>query len=217
MFKIIKKVINPKYLVITPLKKGDCISPSLTNTIQYNKSYDWISYEGNNNIPLNTELALKKYESKYEPVKYIIKIDNDIHMQKGMLNKMYNVLSNSKDNIGYVYVPFKYTLKEQSITFDREFDKELLIQQNYISSNSMIKRNILEEIGGFVTDDKYVRLLDWCLWLKMLRYGYIGEKINSFFQTPLNKNNVSAGSTKDYKLKYDRVKQDFILPYHKLL
>ena len=211
MLKIIKQTKNPKYLVITPLKNGDKISKITKKSINRNRhQFDWISYQSNNNIPTNTELALKEY--KY--IRYIIKIDNDINANRNMLDKMYNVLHTMPKHIAYCYPKFKYLLPNgKSIDFtDNIFNVERLLKSNYITSNSMIDRYKLDEIGGFVTDNKYVRLLDWALWLKFLYYGYIGVPSNTGFVTALNDNNISARGNEDYKEKHKRVYDDFVLP-----
>jgi hypothetical protein len=145
---------------------------------------------------------------------YIIKIDNDINANKNMLDDMYDILKKTDDSIAYCYPPFKYILpNKQEISFSGRFDKNRLLQGNYITSNSLIKYDKLKEIGGFVCDKKYERLLDYCLWLKFLRYGYIGIECNKGFITPLNENNVSARGQEDFKDKMNMVRQDFILPY----
>jgi hypothetical protein len=143
----------------------------------------------------------------------MIKIDNDIYMDNNLLDDMYHTIINADDNVGYVYCPFTYIAYDGAeMLFDYPFNKKKLLDSNYISSNSMINRNMLEEIGGFVVDNKYVRLLDWCLWLKMLKHGYIGQRISSdkSFTTPLVEGNVSSRGFDDYVIKRDRVIEDFI-------
>jgi hypothetical protein len=97
--------------------------------------------------------------------------------------------------------------------FNVDFNEKKLLQHNYITSVSLIKRDLLDRIGGFVIDRQYERLLDYCLWLTFLRYGYHGIKGDIGFVTGLNKNNVSGRGQEDYIEKMKRVKQDFILPY----
>ena len=143
--------------------------------------------------------------------KYLIKLDNDIYPERGLLDEMYNVLSVSQDNIAYTYCPFKYILPGgREIVFNRDFEGDRLLKSNYISSNSMIKLDKLLEVGGFVTDKKYERLLDWCLWLRFYSYGYIGKKVSKSFTTPLSPDNVSARGKQDHDLKYKRVYEDFV-------
>jgi hypothetical protein len=75
----------------------------------------------------------------------------------------------------------------------------------------MIKLDKLDQVDGFVCDDRYIRLLDWCLWLRFLYYGFEGIKLDSKkFITPLNENNVSSRGVDDYKLKHQRIYEDFV-------
>lgn len=214
MFKIQHKSRWPKFLIITPLRPQDKISAETRKTIKRNTtSFDWISYESDNNIPTNTTFALNEYESQYPKLNYLIKIDNDINLDRSLLDSMYSNLVNSNNIIGYCYCPFKFILPDaKEIQFTQQFNRNKLIEQNYISSNSMIKRNMLEYVGGFVTDGKYERLLDWAFWLRCLYYGFEGLMIPSKqFSTPLNENSVSNRGVQDYKTKYNRVYKDFSL------
>lgn len=215
MLTTIHKSKSPKFLIITPLKEGDKISKETKKTVKRNTiSFDWISYESNNNIPTNTTLALEEYEQQYIKPEYLIKVDNDIEMDRSLLDNMYYNLVNSNDRIGYCYCPFRYVLPDgREIQFNQQFDRNKLLKQNYISSNSMIKRNVLDEVGGFVCDNKYERLLDYAFWLRCLYYGYEGLMIpGKEFRTPLNEGNISNRGEDDYKLKYSRIYNDFCLP-----
>jgi hypothetical protein len=216
MFRLLRKTKYPKLLVITPLKTGDKISYSTKNSIFKNKvEFDWVSYEGNYNIPTNTEMGLNLYNDKFNPLPYCIKVDNDVKMDKGMLDDLFITLSKSDDNVAYCYPPFKYILSNQQvISFENcPFDKVRLLKSNYISSVSLIKFDKLKAIDGFVKNSKYERLLDYCLWLKFLRHGYIGVQGKVGFTTTLNKDNVSARGTQDYEEKLSRVHSDFVNPY----
>lgn len=213
MLKVIQETKNPLFLVITPLKPNDKISKETKISIKRNRyAFDWISYEGDNNIPTNTQLAM--FQWKYIP--YIIKIDNDINAERGMLDSMYLTLSHHlcSQNVAYVYPYFDFLLENgRKISFPfTGFNSYRLLSANYISSNSMIKRDLLDKVGGFVTDQKYERLLDWALWLRFLYYGYVGTNVNKYFSTPLNKEGISNRGQKDYELKAWEVKRDFVDP-----
>jgi hypothetical protein len=76
----------------------------------------------------------------------------------------------------------------------------------------------LENIGGLVTSDDYFRLLDWALWLKFLRNGFIGHPISGCsFVAEASKGKVSSGSQEDYILKHRLVTNDFVIPILKEL
>lgn len=214
--KIIKKAKNPKFLVITPLRISDSISHSTLNLLNTTKTeFDWISFSGNNNIPKNTQLGLDEYERTIGNVEYIIKVDNDITAEDNFLDSLYETLRNSDDKIAYSYCKFSFIGKSRRFEFNNiEFDELKLLNSNFISSVSMIKRDKLKEIGDFIYDEKYVRLLDYALWLKFLANGYIGiPDYNTRFTADLNENSVSASSAKDYAIKMQRIREDFVLPY----
>jgi len=211
--KIVKSNKKPELLVITPLSLGDKISKETKKGIKRNKvSFDWISYMGKGNPYKNTKLAYKQYrkDNGFVP-KYVLKIDNDITPTRYLMDRMYNVLENSDNNIAYAYTSFEF-IGSINVKFPlRPFNKKFLLKNNYISSMSMIKTQLLDQTGSFVIDDKYFRLLDWCLWLKFLKFGFIGAPIeNAHFTAFAGPKSISCRGLKDYKEKYQHVKEDFI-------
>lgn len=215
LFSIVKKVENPKFLVITPLKIEDKISKKTLNSIEKNSTpFDWVSFNGKWNIPTNTKYALENYNKKFEKLPYIVKIDNDINAAPCLLDFMYQTIKESNDNIAYVYSSFVYTKKDK-IQYEFKaipFSWKKLLNHNYISSNSMIKQDLLEKIGGFVCNKKFERLLDWALWLKFFENGYLGLPSQGFFAAEMNENSVSSRGIKDYKKKHEAVSQAFVKP-----
>lgn len=151
---------------------------------------------------------------KKSKIKYMIKIDNDIYADTGLLDDMYGTLHKTRKDIAYCYCPFKFVLGDgREISFPyREFDEERLLRNNYITSNSLIKLEALDDIGGFVCDSYYERLLDYATWLKFLKNFYIGICCKTGFITPLQEGSISARSEKDYQTKMDRILSDFIRP-----
>ena len=215
MFEIIKKVKNPRFLVITPLRKGDYISKQTLETINNNSTpFDWVSFKSKRNVPGNTKLGLLEYEKQFEKLPYLIKIDNDINASTSMLDLMYQTIKQSEENVAYVYTSFSYVKNGKSVaSFPAEkFDFQRLMKSNYISSNSMIKRDSLASVSGFVTDKKYERLLDYALWLKFLLNGYKGEPCISYFEAEMSEKSISARSNMDYQKKMSLIKTDFIDP-----
>jgi len=152
-----------------------------------------------------------------DPKKYtydfILMIDNDIIANKGMIDKLVRTLDECKDeNVAYAYASFEFKGYVNIKFIAKKFDVKRLLNNNYISSNSLIKTSIIEKID-FVYDNKYKRLLDWAYWLKLLKNGYIGISCSeAHFIAKSSANDVSAGSSKDFNLKRNRVVEDFILP-----
>jgi hypothetical protein len=212
------EVINatkfPDVLVITPLFSGDFISKDTKKTIRRNHiKYFWISSEGKNNIPTNVSEGLIWARAHVKPFpKYYILIDNDIILGRNMLDRLYKALDNSIKGIGYTYASFEFKgAVNQQFPAD-PFNPQRLVRANYISSNSMFKISMVNEVG-LVTDNKYKRLLDYAFLLKCLGKGYHGLNVpNARFVAISEPGDISAGSQQDYKIKYQRVFEDFIKP-----
>jgi hypothetical protein len=213
MLRIIKKTKRPKFLVITPLKPGDDISKLTRKSVKNNSTqFDWVAYSGENNIPKNTQIALDVYEKSIGSIDYLIKIDSHTVWKNKTLDKMYNALISSYPNVGYVYCSFEFKDEQNcpvASFVNINFNADRLRHSNYISSNSMIKKSALDDCP-FITDDKYVRLLDYAHWLSMLKKGYVGKLSDGYFYSEMKQSNISSGSQEDYQLKLSRVHSDFL-------
>lgn len=215
MIKTIVPCKNPEILAITPLRKGDKISPETKKTLKRcNVPFHWVSYMGDGNPYKNMVPPWRAYRKEHETPPYIIKIDNDLTCKRGMLDHLYEALKNSPAHVGYAYCCFRYR-GSVNMDFDNiQWDLRRMLQANYISSCSLMKSKVLEETGSFVTDDKYFRLLDWALWLQFLRRGYIGKFVpETSFTAYASPKAVSSGSQEDYQTKAVNVLQDFVNPY----
>lgn len=205
---------KPKVLVVTPLLPGHKVSKITKKTIKRNDTpFSWVSYSGENNIPTNAQKGINEYQRKWGMVKYFLMIDRDIEAGRHLIDRMYETLERSNDDIAYCYASFEFRGYVNASFPADTFDMIRLLEGNYISSNSMMKMSCLEEIGGLITDGQYTRLLDWALWLNFLRYGYSGIPCpDAYFIAHSDKEDVSAGTKEDYRLKYNRVKRDFAIP-----
>jgi hypothetical protein len=215
MLGYVKRNKNAKILIITPLLPNHKVSKLTKRTIKRNDvPYTWITFSSEANTAMNARLGMEAYEEEHELPPYIIKIDNDIELGRHMLDRLLESLENSRDMVAYSYCNFRYK-GAVNTSFDAiPFNIEKLLKQNYISSNSLIKVGHLKYIGGFITDERFKRLLDWCLWLQFLHNGYIGipcTKANFIAHT--KKDSVSAGSNQDYLTKRQRVYDTFVVPY----
>lgn len=214
LLKTIKEDENPQVLVVTPLLLNHKISRETKKTIKRNKTpLVWITSEGNNNIPTNAEIGIKWYKNCKKLPPYFLMLDNDIILGRNMIDRLVKCLSSSSDEVAYAYGSFEF-----KGSFNRKFPAETfdinrLAQHNYISSNSLIKLNKLDEIGGLIKDNRYKRLLDWALWLKFFYHGYYGIPCpNAKFVAKASDKDISAGSQQDYDTKRERVLQDFVKP-----
>jgi hypothetical protein len=211
---VVKECENPEILILTPLLPTHKLSNITKKTIKRNNvSFYWITCSNNQNIPKNHMDGIKWYKQNYGKLPpYIQFVDRDIEVGRGLLDRLHKKLDKSPKNVGYCYATFKF---KGYINHDFPaipFDINRLLQSNYISSNSLFRSYIIENIG-LVTDDKYKRLLDWAFLLKCFRNGYIGvPEPNAWFIAHSTEKDVSAGSQDDYRLKYTRVYNDFIIP-----
>lgn len=215
MIKIIREDKNSEILVVTPLLPGHKVSKDTKRTIKRNNiPFTWIISEGNNNIPINVENGLNEYRKQAgESLRYLLPLDRDIILGRSMLDRMYVSLRSSPVHIAYTYANFEFRGVVNKEFPAIPFDINSLVFNNYISSNSMIKIECLDKVGGFVKDDKYKRLLDWCLWLKFFDNGFIGLPcpIASFIATS-TEDDISTGTNQDFYLKRKRVLEDIVKP-----
>lgn len=214
MLSILKKVKEPKLLVVTPLLTGHKISKETKVALLRNDlEFDWISYESDGNTAKNYSDGINAYRKKYPAPKYVMMVDRDILPSRHMLDKMLAKIERSKNDIAFVYCNFEFRGTVNRRFYNIPYDPLTIVQNNYVSSNSMIKLNKLDEIGGVITDDKYKRLLDWALWLTFLSYGYYGELCaDASFVAISDDKSISAGTPAEYNQKRRLIQQDFIEP-----
>lgn len=211
--KIIKQDKGSKILVVTPLLPGHKISKNTKVTLKRNKTpITWLSSMGRNNIPTNAQLGINWYRRKYGKISYYLMLDNDITLGRKAIDKLYDKLKSSPPHIGYSYANFKYEGYTNRNFPAVPFDINRLVKANYISSNSLFKMNVIEEVG-LVTDEFYKRLLDWAFLLKAYGQGYMGLPVpEASFVAQSTINDVSAGDNTDYQIKSKRVYTNFIKP-----
>ncbi len=209
--RTIVKCKNPEILLITPLKIGDKVSKETKKSIKRNKTpIEWVSYQDIYNPAMNTKMAYDRWVYDNGSVPYVMKIDNDITASRGMIDKLYNGLKSQPHSVAYSYCSFEFTGCIKVKFSLRKFDEILLKKQNYISSCSLIDTSKLREIGGFVTDDNYKGLLDWCLWLKFLKNGYKGQPVQSaHFSAHASVKSVSCWPGGGYMETRKKVINDF--------
>jgi hypothetical protein len=216
--RILTEHTNPEILIVTPLLPDHKVSKLTKKTLKRNNvPYTWITSEGNNNIPTNALEGIKwwKYKGWKEETPlppYYIMIDRDIEMGRGMLDRLYSKLSKTTDSVGYCYSTFQFKGHINADFPAMPFDINKLVQSNYISSNSLFKSSVIEQVG-LVTDNKYKRLLDYAFLLKCFKMGYVGvPEPKSWFIAHSTEDDISAGSQNEYREKYLKVYRDFIEP-----
>lgn len=214
MIKIIKETKDPKILVVTPLLPDHDISKITKKTLKRNNvPFFWISSSGDQNIPKNALEGIQWYKKTYGKLPpYYMMIDRDIEAGRDLLDRLSQTLDRQDDCVGYCYSNFQFKGHVNCSFPAMPFDINRLIRGNYISSNSMFKSKVIEDVG-LVTDDKYKRLLDYAFLLKCFAHGYVGwPEARASFIAHSTKDDISAGDGDDYQLKFQRVYDDFIRP-----
>ena len=208
--KVLHLSESPEFSIVTPLRTGDFISNATKDTVfECKVPFNWISVESDNNVMRNFEIGFFELMKRKQLSKHIIKIDNDTEWMDDTLEEMSFVLQNSDEHVAYTYCSFQYKGVINNSFPAIDFNSEKLKQGNYISSNSMFKSKVIYDIG-LVTDDQYVRLLDWAFLLKCLKSGYIGKPSAGFFTAYSSQDSISARSIEDYNIKKERVRRDFL-------
>lgn len=152
----------------------------------------------------NDGLAPKKrndgFKKSTQP--YIFFIDDDILLPANYLETLYKTLLNKPDNIGYTYTgydgivlnPLTHPMRGNFEIKSLEFNTERLKQYNYISTMSLMKKNIFP---GF--DEKLKRFQDWDIYLTLLNSGIQGilTKNLKFFAYYLDEGITSVSNNQD--------------------
>ncbi len=111
--------------------------------------------------------------------KYLFFSDDDILLPHNHLKTLSDYLDANPD-VGYVYTDYQavvldmenHPIKKNYYHQSKEFDGEILKQENYISTMSMVRKDVF---CGF--DEKIKRLQDWDLWLTLLERGVKGKYV----------------------------------------
>lgn len=217
MLNILKQGKTKELLVITPLLIGHSISNETKKSIKKNDiDFTWISYEGTGKHATNVQAGINQFKKQFNFLpKYIQIIDRDIILGKNMLDRLHDTLVSasvkSDNKYAFSYCPFEYKGYMNVKFSPMEYDIKKLIKGNYISSNSMYNSQIIELVGGFITDEKMHRMSDWVMFLNLYKNGYIGKLCyNASFIAMSTKNDISAGSNEEYISTYKLIYQNFI-------
>ena len=147
----------------------------------YDYVYPLIEINNPNEIIINTYkgTAPRKrnigFNKSTQP--YIFFCDDDILLPNDYLLKLYNTLIKSI-NVGYVYTGYKgivlhpesHPMKGNFEIKSNEFNIDLLKRGNYISTMSLMKREVFPRF-----DENLRRFQDWDLYLTMLSNGVEGK------------------------------------------
>jgi len=113
--------------------------------------------------------------------KYIARQDGDDVSEKDRLEREINILN---DNSQYALVSSNMSYFDENGIWGQSNSKEIPTKNDFIKGSPfchapcMIRRNVLEEVGGYTVDKKLLRVEDYHLWFKIYSKGYKGYNIN---------------------------------------
>jgi glycosyltransferase involved in cell wall biosynthesis len=104
---------------------------------------------------------------------FVVFCDDDLELEANMIERLVNVLVKNPSK-AYAYCGFVLTKEDghQQVVGMIGFDAQRLIEGNYISGTSLIRRSKFMEVGMF--DASFRRLIDWDLWLSLMERGEEG-------------------------------------------
>jgi glycosyltransferase involved in cell wall biosynthesis len=105
--------------------------------------------------------------------KYVIFSDSDVYWHPGMFRKFKETFEKNPD-VDFVYGGYKWTDMEGAHV-PHDFDPYLLNVMNYIDTGNPVKREWVEKVGGW--DETLKRWQDWDLWLRIVKAGAKGMRI----------------------------------------
>lgn len=177
-----------------------------TNTI--NKLHDLekigkykIIFQENQKVSAARNNAITKARGKY-----ILPVDADNKIRKDFIQKASIILENKAD-ISIVYSHGEYFGEEQGIKYQRDFNLQALMLDNYIDTCALFRKEVWENTGGYDVSMKN-GYEDWEFWLHAAFKGYkfyrIDEILFDYRMLSTSRNN---------RVRADKSKTNAIMDY----
>jgi GT2 family glycosyltransferase len=131
--------------------------------------------------------SMRNAGAKKAKGEYILFSDNDLQWDKDAIAILYKTLKENP-KAGYAYG--SYTI-DGNVVGNKEFSSHDLWKWNYISTMSLIRREVWEKSGGF--DVAIKRFQDWDLWLTLLGKGIEGVFCKSTLFTTKIREGITFG------------------------
>tara|TARA_X000000950_G_C13813464_1_gene618665 strand:+ start:402 stop:1181 length:780 start_codon:yes stop_codon:yes gene_type:complete len=112
--------------------------------------------------------------------KYIARQDGDDYSENNRLQIQYDFLEN---NLKYAFVSNSFFYTYDNKIFGKNILKENPNIHDFIKgtpfchASTMIRKNILNKIGNYSTQNKYYRVEDYELWFRFYKNGFIGHNL----------------------------------------
>lgn len=113
---------------------------------------------------------------------YVFFCDDDVLLPNNYLQILYNKIENTDDDIGFVYTGYQgivldtknHPIKQNFEIKTQEYSWEKLQKGNYISTMSLMKRNIFP-----MFNTKLRRFQDWDMYLRLGHKGIKGKHVDN--------------------------------------
>jgi len=120
---------------------------------------------------------------------YILPLDADNMIKPAYVTKGIDILDNNPE-IAVVYGDAQYFGEKDGVWQQGHFNLQHLMINNYIDACAVVRKTVLDKMGGYDPNMKYMGWEDWNLWLGIAFRGYLFRYINE----PLFDYRVVAGS-----------------------
>jgi len=150
-----------------------------------NLRYVGIKHSGGPALPRNAGIEAARGE-------WIAFIDSDDKWKPTKLRKQLNYAQ--KHNLGFVSTNATKVLNGNESTYlsissdSTNFSFSDLVRSNHIVCSSvLVKKTIINQIGGFPEEDKFIAVEDYITWIKIslnTQMGYISEPLVDYLDNP---------------------------------
>ena len=192
--------------VIIPLSKHRewFFNEHVLPMIQINQPSEIIINRNKGTAPTKRNHGFKRSKKKY-----VFFCDDDIVLPKSLLKTFYDVLERNKD-VGYAYCgytgivfdPKNHPMKGNFSINSTDFDSEKLKRGNYISTMSLMRREVFPKF-----DESLNRLQDWDLYLTMMNKGITGKFVKNMRFMAFYLDQGITNNTNDIHLAHHKIKE----------
>lgn len=117
---------------------------------------------------------------------YFLFSDNDVIWEPTAIQDLFDAIDPPSWEIGYSYGWYEI---DGFVQCQQNFSQSLLMEMNYISTMSLVHRDIFP---GF--DESIQRLQDWDLWLTLLEKGIMGVYCGQKIFTTTKRDGITFGN-----------------------
>jgi glycosyltransferase involved in cell wall biosynthesis len=115
--------------------------------------------------------SARNYGLEKSSGEFILPLDSDNKVRPLYLKKAIEIF-NKNPEIAVVYGNAQKFGKVNRVWHVGKFDKYKLMALNYIDACAVIKKDVVEKLGGYDMNMPYMGHEDWELWLRMMSNGY---------------------------------------------